>query len=397
MQEQRLSSGGIIALIGIAASAPPIATDIYLPALPDMPEFFHTTEAILNFTLVGFFFFMAVGILLAGPLSDKLGRKRPLLVTVSLFAAAALLCSTAKNVGFLIACRIVQGIAGGGMVALSMALVKDCFEEERRAKVLVITQIIGVVAPMVAPVIGAGILQFTTWQGVFVIQAVLGALAYIPLARLTEPLPPDQRSSTTVIRSLGGLVTVGKNKAFFFLLCVVAVGSIPFMAYISSASYIYIDYFGLNRFQYSGFFAANASLSAIGAILVVFIGNKISARTSLLVTFPMALLGGILLLLFGHSSPWAFLAFFGIYALAGSYQRPIVTNILLDQQEGDTGSASSLINFTITVFNCIGMVLATIPLGTYIRVIAVLITITLSLATLGFLAILKSSLNVKGL
>ena len=387
----------VVVLVSILSCAAPIATDLYLPALPDMPAYFATTEGIINLTLVGFFFFMAVGMIVFGPLSDKFGRKMPLLISTVLFVLSALAGAFATNVWVLVALRVVEGIGGGGMVAISTALVKDCFEDKARERALVVVQAMSVVGPMAAPVLGAIILSFTDWRGCFVAQAVLGLLALPFALGLVEPLRPENRSEEGVIASFGGIVRAARNVPLVILLLICAINSLPFMCYLSSISYVYLDIFGLTKFQYSAFFAVNASLSAVGAALVVLVNGRLSPRQSLLTAFVCTFVAGVLLVLVGHVSAFAFFLSFAVYSLAGGYARPISTVIMLDQQEGDTGALSSLINFTFTVLNSCGMLIAVLPWPDHVWGVAITVLVGSAISLFGLLALLRSRMCPRGL
>ena len=386
-----------IALIVALGAAPPIATDLYLPALPQMTDILGAPEALVTLTLSGFFLFMAAGTLAFGPVSDKFGRKRPLIAATLMFAAFGLISGLAPNVWVLIAARVLQGIGGGGMVAISMALVKDCFEGRTRQKVLVLIQAMGVIAPMCAPVMGAAILQFADWRFTFFLMAVLGFAALALIAPTAESLAPAERTNEGIPRTIGRLFVVGRNKAFLVILLMVAIHGAPFMGYISTASYIYIDFFGLSTFQYSAFFATNAALSVVGAGLALVISGRIPNKAILTGVFGISLAAGAALLMFGEISPFSFLVLFGVYALMGSVSRPFVTNILLDQQDGDTGSASSLINFTCNIAGSIGMVAATLPWPTYVFGLGVMVAGVSVVALIMWAALLKSNVVVRGL
>ena len=396
-QTKQLSKPALIALIVLLSMAPPLATDLFLPAVPSMPEFFGTTASVVNFALVGFFFFMAVGMLVIGPMSDKFGRKPLIMISLGVFIVFACLCAMAPNIYMLIASRVVQGFAGGGMVALGTALVKDCFEGKTRERALVVVMAIGVLAPMLAPVLGAFILSFASWRGTFIGMAVVAVFA-VPFAlRLVEPLVPEDRISEGVVHSLGSLIVVGKNKAFILLLLIVALHGAPFMTYISAVSYVYIDFFNLSAVQYSLFFAANAALSAVGAFLVEPIQKIWSKRQALLVCIALTVISGVLIIVVGRISPWVFLATFGLNTLGGGVVRPIATVVLLDQQEKDTGSASALINFIITVLGSGGMLLAMAPWTDYVVGIGIAVFACCGIALLGLVVLLRSRIEIKGL
>lgn len=386
-----------IALIVALGAAPPIATDLYLPALPQMPGIFDASEALINLTLMGFFLFMALGTLIFGPVSDKFGRKRPLLVATIMFAAFGAVSGMCSNIWLLIGARILQGVGGGGMVAISMALVKDCFQGKVREKVLVLIQAMGVIAPMCAPMLGSVILSFASWRATFYFQALLGLASLLLIVPMAEPLAKADRTDEGVLRTVGRLFVVGKNKSFLIILLMTAVLALPYMGYISCASYIYIDFFGLSTYQYSVFFAINAAVSVVGAGLALVIGGKIPTKTIISGVIVISLASGVALVAFGELSPFAFLIIFGIYGLMGSVSRPFTTNILLEQQDGDTGSASSLINFVFNVGGSIGMVAATLPWPTYILGLGVMATIVSTIALAIWVLLRRSGISVRNL
>lgn len=386
-----------IALIVALGAAPPIATDLYLPALPQMTEVLNAPESLVNLTLMGFFLFMALGTLAFGPVSDKYGRKKPLIVATLMFSVFGAVSGMSSNVWMLIAARVLQGVGGGGMVAISMALVKDCFEGRVREQVLVIIQAMGVVAPMCAPVLGSFILLFADWHFTFFGQALLGFACLALIAPTEESLAPEDRVNEGIVRTVGRLFVVGRNKSFTVILLMIAILGAPFMGYISCAAYVYMDFFGLSTFQYSAFFATNAALSVVGAGLALVISGKIPTKTILTGVIVLSIAAGVGLLLFGQLSPFAFLIIFGVYALTGSVSRPFTTNILLEQQDGDTGSASSLINFVCNIAGSLGMVAATLPWPSYISGLGIMITIVSVLALVMWFALLRSKATIRGI
>ncbi|MCQ2752420.1 MAG: MFS transporter [Coriobacteriales bacterium] len=395
--KKQISNIEIILLIAIISAAPPIATDLYLPAVPSMPAYFDTSEAVINFTLVGFFLFMAVGMLIFGPLSDKYGRKKPLLVSVFMFVVCAIFAATAINIWILVATRVLQGIAGGGMVALGTALVKDCFEGVRRQRTLVVVQAISVVAPVVSPILGAAIISFFDWRATFIAQGIIAALSLIFALRLIEPLPKSERNDIGVIKSIARLGIVGKNIAFTGLLICCAICGGPFMTYISAASYIYIDFFSLSPVEYSIYFGINASLSAVGAFLVIALQGKLTAKMSIIITTVLCILSGGLIIAFGELAPIGFLLTFAIYSLSSGFIRPIATNLLLEQQDKDTGSASSLINLVFTLCGSICMFMVSAPWSTYVFAVGFMVLVGSILSLLGIFALLKSKIEINGL
>lgn len=159
MQQKYLKNGGLITLITFLSMIPPLSTDLYMPALPEMAEYFHTSSTLTSFTMTIFFIFMSIGILVLGSMSDKYGRKPILLASIVISIGFSILCVFSPSIWFLIIFRAVQAFGAGGMVTIGTALVKDSFEGKQMSKVLSITQIFLLLAPMLAPVLGALILK----------------------------------------------------------------------------------------------------------------------------------------------------------------------------------------------------------------------------------------------
>lgn len=214
IEQKYLKKAGTIFFIVIMNMFAPLSLDMYLPAVPTMTDYFHTTRGLVNFSLVGFFFFFAIGIILSGPLSDKHGRKSSLVVGGVLYAGASLACAVSVSIYMLIFARILQALGAGAMVAISTALVKDCFDGSIRQKVLALVQGMSVLGPMLAPLAGGLILKYFSWRATFWVLVGVGILCLLLTAALRETLPPEERTDGGLVQSLKGLVKVGRNRNF---------------------------------------------------------------------------------------------------------------------------------------------------------------------------------------
>lgn len=396
-QQKYLKKKGLITLIAVMNMIVPLSLDMYLPAVPHMTQVFDTSESVVNFTLVGFFFFMAVGILLFGPLSDKYGRKSMLLLGTGVYAIFSAACAIAPTIGFLIVARIVQALGAGCMMAVSTALIKDSFEKRTRDVVLAVVQAMAVIAPMLAPIVGAWIVTVSGWRMTFWVLVAMAILCFTAVLLLQETIPAEERNKGSVLSSLGGLYKVGKNTGFSLFLLTVGVLSAPYMAYISVCSYIYIDFFSLSETTYSYFFAVNSAAAILGPVAYLRLNARIGAKSFMNIAVILSLVCGLLLIFFGSIAPLVFLLCFLPFTIAESAVRPFSTAILLNQQESDIGSASALINFTHTVLGSFGMVLGTAGWSSFIIGLGTILAGGSVLALIGWITLRKSGISVKGL
>lgn len=394
--QPHLGMFGLLALLVAASLATPLSLDMYTPAVPHMTEHFNTDASTVNLTLVGYFLFFAIGLLLFGSVSDKYGRRPVLVCGAAVYAASSALCALAPSIWALIAFRVVQALGAGAVSAVATAVVKDAFVAEKREAVLSVVQVMFVVGPVLAPVVGALILQVADWRMTFWVLAAIGLALLVMALLFSETLDAENRYGGTVAGSVGQLAVVAKNKGFSWFLCIFALFNLPFMAYIAVASYVYISFFGLSEIEYSLYFALASLFAAAGPFIWLAASKRMSVRRFTNIVFALAIASGALMLAVGQLSPILFCAAFLLFSLLESCSRPYSTNVLLSQQEDDTGAASSLINFMHTLTGCVGMVLAVLPWPNYAEGLGVIMLVFMAIAAGAWFALLRSRVPLKG-
>ena len=207
-----LKEKGLMIMISLFSAIIPLSIDLYLPVLPKMVEKLSTTQSLVNLTLTFFYIFFGISTLLLGPLSDKYGRKKILLIGTTLYTLSSFFCMMAINVESLILFRIIQAIGSGAIVAVASAIIKDSFDGKKRETMFAIVQSMMMIAPIIAPLLGAFLLKFFSWRGLFGVLGFIGIVLIVFTCLFKETL--IIKSSESSFKSLGNLIVVLKNPVF---------------------------------------------------------------------------------------------------------------------------------------------------------------------------------------
>ncbi|MEU5830622.1 multidrug effflux MFS transporter [Micromonospora tulbaghiae] len=262
------TTGGVtlLVLLGTLTAIGPLSLDMYLPAFPAMTRDLGADQAGIQLSLTTCLIGLALGQLVTGPLSDRWGRRRPVLVGVVAYTVLALACAAAPNAPLLAAARFAQGVAGGMGVVVARAVVRDLYSGRDAAKYFSRLTLVFGVAPVAAPGVGSLVLRFGSWRAVFVTLAVIGAVLAVAVAlRLPETLPAERRSTG----GLGGTVRTMRSlladRVYLGYALTQGFAFAGLFAYISGSSFVFQDVFGVSAAVFSVIFGVNAlALVAVG-------------------------------------------------------------------------------------------------------------------------------------
>ncbi|MFF9554324.1 Bcr/CflA family efflux MFS transporter [Streptomyces albus] len=246
-------------ILGGLTALPPLSIDMYLPALPEVSGALHVPAASAQLTLTACLIGLAVGQLVAGPMSDRFGRRRPLLIGMTGYVLAGVACALAPTAATLTGFRLVQGLTGAAGVVIARAVVRDMYDGLAMARFFSTLMLISGVAPILAPVLGGQVLRFTDWRGVFVILSAIGLLlVLVVLRKLPETLPAAQRHKGGLgeaLRSMRGLLA---DRVFTGYLLTAGLAFAALFSYVSASPFVMQEIYGASPQTFSLLFMINS-------------------------------------------------------------------------------------------------------------------------------------------
>ncbi|MFP5111687.1 Bcr/CflA family multidrug efflux MFS transporter [Bacillaceae bacterium C204] len=285
-------------LLGSLGLLGPFTIDTYLPSFPTIVNDFHTTASLVQISLTSCLLGLGLGQLIIGPMSDVKGRKKPLLIFITLYLLASLTCSFAPNIYFLIISRLVQGFAAAGGLVISRAIVRDLFSGKELTKFFTMMVLVGNLGPIVAPIAGGGILAFTNWHGVFVALACVGAvLLFTVTLKLEETLPTENRVPSNLPQIMKNFGSLFRDRTFMGYALTQGFTTAGIFAYVSGVPFVYQNIYGVTPQQFSFLFGTNGLALIIGSQLVGRLADKVSERTFLKLGLVISNVAGVSLLI----------------------------------------------------------------------------------------------------
>jgi DHA1 family bicyclomycin/chloramphenicol resistance-like MFS transporter len=351
---ERVPPGRVLTLGGLSSFGP-LALDLYLPALPQLTASLGTSESLGQASMSVCMIGLAVGQLLFGPVTDRYGRRVPLLVGVAAFAVTAGLCAVAPSIEVLLALRLLTGLAGAVGIVTARAIVRDLYDGPAVARMFSLLMLVNGAAPILAPVLGSQLMRLTDWRGLFVALAVIGAVLFLAALTQAETLPPSARGTGGLAGVRRAMRRVLADRSFVVPVLVLSLTASGMFVYIALGSYVLQDGYGLSAQAYGLMFAANAlGIVAAGQLsggLAPRVGPLpvLRAGVAVALTGAVALLVGVLV----AESVWAVLVPLFLVVSSVGLLLPNGTALALDGQKEVAGTASGVLGLAQFSFGAV--------------------------------------------
>ncbi|BBX09327.1 Bcr/CflA family drug resistance efflux transporter [Mycolicibacterium aichiense] len=337
----------MIVVLGALVALGPLTIDMYLPALPRIADELGVSSSVAQLTLTGTLAGLALGQLIVGPLSDSLGRRRPLMAGIALHMLASLLCLFAPDIAVLSLARGLQGMGAAAAMVVAVAVVGDLFDDSAAATVMSRLMLILGVAPIVAPSLGAAVLLKASWHWVFAVLIVLaGALLLVAALALPETLPVGSRRPLRVRSIAATYGSLLRDLKFVILVIVGALGMAGLFAYIAGAAFVLQGRHGLDQQTFALVFGAGAIAFVVATQLNVILLRRLSPQRILMIALTVATgVGAVFVALsvthtggiYGFLIPvWAVLAMMGFVI-------PNAPAVALSRHHEASGTAAALL------------------------------------------------------
>jgi DHA1 family bicyclomycin/chloramphenicol resistance-like MFS transporter len=269
-----IGQSGRILIFGFLSAIAPLSIDIYLPALPMLRQALAADEAQTLFTLSAFFIGFGVGQLFLGPLSDRFGRKRPLLAGLVLYVVSSVGCALATTMSAIVLWRFLQAFGGSVVPIIVQAMVRDLYDRNQSARILSLNMLVTATAPIVAPLIGGQVLLWLDWRAIFWVLAGFGVLSLLAALALPETLGQSRRNEANPLAMLLGYFELLRSRRYvgyvacstFYFCCL--------FAFIAGSPFVYIEHFGVPPQYYGFLFGVNM----IGMITTSYLNSRIVLR-----------------------------------------------------------------------------------------------------------------------
>lgn len=339
----------LLILLGMLSAFGPFVTDMYLPSLPAMGDYFSTTSSMVQLGLTTSMVGLAVGQIFFGPLSDRYGRRAPLLVAMWLFIASTICCLFSQNIQQFVAFRLIQGVAGAGGIVISRSVATDKYSGKELAKMLAVIGAINGVAPVAAPIIGGVLTDSIGWQGIFAILLGLGVALLAGCYRFRESLPQERRLASKWHDTFRSFKVVLHDRQYVFYVLQMAFAQGVLFSYIASSPFILQQHYGFSAFTFSLCFAVNAVAIGVAAALSVKFRRPVSCTLAGCIGMLVAAVGECVALMMGCGF-WMYELLLLVLLFMMGLTFTSTTTLAMECQRENAGTASALLGAVCFAF-----------------------------------------------
>lgn len=352
-EKSRVTVLWLACLLGALASFAPLSIDMYLPALPNIAQDLHTSTSLVQLSLTACLLGIALGQLVAGPISDVYGRRKPLLVGVGAYIISSICCVAAPTIEIFVAMRFIQGLAGSAGIVISRAVVRDLYSGAEMTRFFSLLMLVNGVAPILAPIFGGQVLAFTNWRGVFMVLSGVGMCLFVAVYfGLRETLLMHHRSMGGIKNTLHTFRNLMKNPKFMGYALTQGFVMAAMFAYIAGSPFVLQNIFAVSPQRFSLLFAINGIGIIIAGQITGRLAGKVHERKLLIAGLSLAFGGGILLLamiLLGGSLYTILVPLFLVVSSVGVVGTSSFS-LAMEDHAKSAGSASALIGLLSFVF-----------------------------------------------
>lgn len=332
-----------MAILGALMAFTSLSTDIYLPAMPQMNR---DLQGNVELTITGFLIGFAIAQLVWGPISDRIGRRKPLFMGMILFIIGSIGCALSQNIEQIVFWRIFQALGACTGPMLARAIIRDLYTRTKAAQMLSTLTIIMAIAPIIGPLLGGQLIQISSWHSIFWLLAVVGILMLLSLFFLPETHQPEKRSQTSILQAFVNYRILLSNRQFMRYTLCIAFFYVSAYAFITGSPFVYITYFGINPQHYGALFAINI----LGVVAMSFVNRSLVRTVDLDTLLRLAAITAMtsaimlaLLVYFGIGGVYSILITVFLFFSMNGIIAASATAAALDGVPQLAGSASALI------------------------------------------------------
>lgn len=331
----------LVLILGVLSAFGPFVVDLYLPALPQLTTFFTTNASMKQLTLTTAMLGLAIGQMLIGPVSDKFGRKKPLILSLAIYIVSTIAIVFSPNIETMIVLRTLQGLSSAGSVVISRTIVSDLYKGRELTRFFGLLMTINGLAPILSPILGSLLLEYISWKGIFVFLTFIGISVLLFCLRLKESLLPENRLQGSVFSSFKAFGKIIKNTQFMRYVWIETLLFGAMFAYIATSPFILQTSYGLSALAFSLCFGANGFALVLGSN----IGSRFSNNSALrigVIGFAVAILYTAAVLLLQPHWLWIEIGFFLTLLMVG-VPLPAISALAMESERQNAGAASAIL------------------------------------------------------